>query len=123
MIYGPAASGRELRFRRGTRTRAVRVEARMTVGANEAATAAAVAGLGLTVNSLWGCRAELHSGTLKRVLPDWTLPPVDFHAVFPPQRVAVLPAARKFVDYPAEAFREIPTMPVSMTAARPRKTR
>ena len=105
MIFGPAASGRELRFRRGQRTRAVRVEARMTVGANEAATAAAVAGLGLTVNSAWGCRAELESGALVAVLPDWTLPPVDFHAVFPPLRVAVLPAARKFVDYLAESFR------------------
>lgn len=106
MILGPAASGRELRFRRGTRTRAVRVESRMTVGANEAATAAAVAGLGLTVNSAWSCRAELESGALVRALPDWTLPPVDFHAVFPPLRVGVLPAARKFIDYLAESFRD-----------------
>lgn len=106
LIIGPAASGRELRFRRGTRTRAVRPEARMTVGANEAATAAAVAGLGLTVNSAWGCRAELQSGALVAVLSDWTLPSVDFHAVFPPLRVAVLPAARKFVDYLADSFRD-----------------
>lgn len=106
MILGPATSGRELRFRRGTRTRTVRVEARMSVGANEASTAAAVAGLGLSVNSAWGCRAEVESGALVVVLPEWTLPPVDFHAVFPPRRVAVLPAARKFVDYLAESLRD-----------------
>jgi DNA-binding transcriptional LysR family regulator len=65
-----------------------------------------VAGLGLTVNSAWGCRAELESGALVRALPDWTLPPVDFHAVFPPLRVGVLPAARKFIVYLAESFRD-----------------
>lgn len=123
MIFGPAASGRELRFRRGNRTRAVRVEARMTVGANEAATAAAVAGLGLTVNSAWGCRAELQTGALVQVLPDWTLPPVDSHAVFPPLRVAVLPAARKFVDYLAESFRQHPAAPPAFTAPRSKSRR
>jgi DNA-binding transcriptional LysR family regulator len=123
MILGPAASGRELRFRRGNRTRAVRVESRMTVGANEAATASAVAGLGLTVNSAWGCRAELQSGALVLVLPEWTLPPVDFHAVFPPLRVAVLPAARKFVDYLADSFREAAPMPRPASIARRRVRR
>ncbi|MCC2656386.1 MAG: LysR family transcriptional regulator [Panacagrimonas sp.] len=118
VVVGPAASGRELRFRRGNRTRAVRVEARMTVGANEAATAAAVAGLGLTVNSSWGCRAELESGALVAVLPEWTLPPVDFHAVFPPRRVAVLPAARKFVDYLAESFRDHLVPPAAVARRR-----
>ena len=44
-----------------------------------AATAAAVAGLGIASVSLWNCRSELESGALVQVLADWQmeLEPLD----------------------------------------------
>ena len=52
------------------------------------AIAAALAGLGLTVTSLWACRAELEPGDLVRVLSDWRMEAIDLHAIFPPARVS-----------------------------------
>jgi DNA-binding transcriptional LysR family regulator len=87
----------------GRRT-SVRVEGRLTTAANEGATAAAVAGLGVTMTSLWGCRAELTRGDLARVLEDWEMDPIEVHAIFPIGRAAS-PAARAFVDYLAPLLR------------------
>lgn len=47
------------------------------------ATAAAVAGLGIISTGLIGCRAELASSALVRVLPDWHGSASEIHAVFP----------------------------------------
>lgn len=86
-------------FSKGDRRLSVKVEGRITCAVNEGATAVAVAGLGITVSSLWGIRAELERGELVRLLPDWTLlPAVDLHAVFPPGRIPT-PSARAFVEH------------------------
>lgn len=98
VILGPGLGGHALTFAKGGRHVSVRVEGRLTVAANEGAMAAAVAGLGITATSLWGCRRELDAGTLVKVLCDWPMPPVELHAVFPPGR-APTPAARAFSDY------------------------
>lgn len=97
IVLGPATAT-ALQFSKGTRTASVQLTGRLAVTANEGATAAAVAGLGLTVTSLWGCRAELERGTLVRVLADWTLPPVTLHAVFPRGRSA-MPAVRALIEH------------------------
>jgi DNA-binding transcriptional LysR family regulator len=98
LIVGPAGSRPSAwTFAKGERRVSLQVDARLTTGANEGATAAAVAGLGLTVTSLWGCRAELSRGDLAPVMTDWTLEPVELHALFPAGRPAS-PAARAFVD-------------------------
>jgi DNA-binding transcriptional LysR family regulator len=103
-ILGPATALRNLAFVKGDRRLSVKVEGRITCAVNEGATAVAVAGLGITVSSLWGIRAELERGDLVRLLPDWTLlPPIDLHAVFPPGRIPV-PSARAFVDYFARSL-------------------
>jgi DNA-binding transcriptional LysR family regulator len=84
---------------------AVRVDGRLSADANEAITAAAVAGLGPAITSLWGCRAELSRGDLVRVLADWELPPVELHALFPaagPPR----PAARAFAEHLRDGLRQ-----------------
>jgi DNA-binding transcriptional LysR family regulator len=99
VILGPGGPGRDaLQFAKSGRRVSVQVDGRLAVDANEAAIAAAVAGLGLTVTSLWGCRAELERGELERVLPDWIMEPMDLHAIFPAARVPK-PAARAFADY------------------------
>lgn len=103
MIVGPGVTPSGLKFEKEGREVAVRIAGRLSVATNESATAAAVAGLGVTVNSTWGCRSELARGALARVLCDWRLPSVDLHAVFP---VGGAPsgAARAFVEYLASTL-------------------
>jgi DNA-binding transcriptional LysR family regulator len=105
VIVGPAGGGANAwTFSRDGRRTSARVEGRLTTAANEGATAAAVAGLGITMTSLWGCRAELERGDLVRVLADWEMDPIEAHAIFPVGRAAS-PAARAFVDYLAPLLR------------------
>ena len=99
VILGPGGLGPDaLQFAKPGRRVSVQVDGRLSVDVNEAAIAAAVAGLGLTVTSLWACRAELERGELVRVLPDWIMEPIDLHAIFPAARVPK-PSARAFADY------------------------
>ena len=88
-------------FDKDGRRCSIRVEGRVMTAVNEGATAAAVAGLGITQTSVWGCRAELRRGDLVAVMTDWALDPVELYALFPAGR-APAPAARAFVDYFAE---------------------
>ena len=106
VILGPLGVGLEsCTFRQGGLTTSVRVEGRLTTSANLAATAAAVAGLGITSVALWSCRSELASGALVQVLADWEMEPFELHAVFAAGRAAK-PSARAFVDYLETALRE-----------------
>lgn len=106
VIIGPGGAGPNAwSFSRDGRRVAIRVRGRITTPANEAATAAAVAGIGITVTSLWGCRSELEQGTLVQILGDWRLDPVELHAVFAAGREAT-PAARAFTDYLARELRQ-----------------
>ena len=104
LVRGPhGQSSMTWSFRRTGRQVSIRPEGRIVVGTNEAATAAAVAGLGIVATALWGCRRELEDGRLTRVLTDWEMEPVEVHAVFPAGRAAP-PAARAFADHLARAL-------------------
>jgi DNA-binding transcriptional LysR family regulator len=92
-------------FQRDGRTASVRVQGRLTTSVNQAATAAAVAGLGIVSVGLWNCRSELASGALVQVLADWQMKPIELHALFAAGRAAK-PSARAFADYLASALRE-----------------
>jgi DNA-binding transcriptional LysR family regulator len=108
VIIGPGGVNPDAwTFTKDRKTMSIRVEGRVTTAANEGAIAAAVAGLGITVTSVWGCRAELERGVLVRVLADWRMEPVEVHAIFPAGRGAA-PAARLFVEYLAA---ELATQP------------
>lgn len=96
VIQGPDFVGDTLAFSSGDQHISVRVGGRVSVTTSEGATAAAAAGLGITVTPLWKCRRELASGALRQVLNDWALPPIDLYAVFPGSPA---PAARAFADY------------------------
>lgn len=105
VIIGPGGQGPHAWvFAREGKRVVIRVRGRVTTAANEAATAAAVAGIGITVTSLWGCGAELAAGSLVRLLADWSLEPVELHAVFAAGREAT-PAARAFTDYLARELK------------------
>jgi DNA-binding transcriptional LysR family regulator len=103
VIVGPLGVGSSWSFERDGRATSVRVEGRLTTSTNQAATAAAVAGLGIVSLGLWNCRPELASGALVQVLTDWAMKPIELHAVFAAGRAAK-PSARAFADYLASAL-------------------
>ena len=81
----------------------VRVEGQVAANQNEAAVAAAVAGLGIVATTREGCRAELESGRLVELLPEWERGSIDVHAVFAAGRAAK-PAAKAFAEFLVEAL-------------------
>jgi DNA-binding transcriptional LysR family regulator len=106
LIIGPPGLGSAgWAFERDGRTVSVRPKGRLTFTVNEAATAAAVAGLGIVSTALWACRAELASGTLVRILEGWSMTSQEIHAVFPAGRGAKR-SARAFVDFLIDDLKE-----------------
>jgi DNA-binding transcriptional LysR family regulator len=98
-IVGPAGTtAGAWSFQKGGRSVSVRINSRLNVTVNEAAIAAAVAGIGVVTTALWGCRAELASGSLIQLLPDWKMSDVEVHGMFTPGRQPK-PAARALVEY------------------------
>ncbi|MDE1166550.1 MAG: LysR substrate-binding domain-containing protein [Pseudomonas sp.] len=67
--------------------------------------AAAIAGLGFTILPMMHCEAELASGELVQLLPDWSLPGGSLQAVYPHRR-GVLPAVRAWIDHLVESFNQ-----------------
>jgi len=54
--------------------------------------------MGLAVASDWMFAPELADRTVRRVLEDWELPPIDLWAVYPTGRLASA-KARAFADF------------------------
>jgi DNA-binding transcriptional LysR family regulator len=98
LIVGPASGGPEgWAFRKDGKATSVRVVGRVRVTAIEAATAAAVAGLGIVSMGHLACRAELEGGALVRVLPDWEMGHADVKVLTAGR--SAKPAARAFVEF------------------------
>jgi DNA-binding transcriptional LysR family regulator len=105
LIIGPIGSSQAgWSFHKDGKSTSIHVDGRLTLNVNEAATAAAVAGLGIASTGTWGCRHELADGRLIQVLADWAMSPVEVHAVFAAGRAAK-PSARAFTDYLAAGLR------------------
>jgi DNA-binding transcriptional LysR family regulator len=85
-------------FRRGGAEASVVVRGRVRLSAAEGIRAAVLADMGLAVASDWMFGPELASGAVRRVLGDWTLPPMDLWAVFPTGRLASA-KARAFAEF------------------------
>ncbi len=106
IILGPAGSlPAGWKFERNGKATSVRVENHLTVTVNEGATAAAIAGLGIVSTAVIGCRAELESGALVQLLPEWTMGTIETNAVLPGGGQAKA-SARAFVDHLVGSFRE-----------------
>ena len=98
-IVGPVGtSSGTWSFQKDGQSVSARIHCRLTVSYNEAAVAAAVAGIGVVNTSLWGCRAELASGALIQLFPDWKMGEVEAHGMFTPGR-RPKPSARALVEY------------------------
>lgn len=85
-------------FRRGGKEESVAVRGRLRLSAAEGIRAAVLADMGLAVASDWMFGPELANGAVERVLPEWTLPPIDLWAVYPAGRLATA-KARAFADF------------------------
>ena len=90
-------------FRQGEAEVSVAVRGRLRVSAAEGVRAAVLADMGVAVVSDWMFAPELAKGTVRRVLPEWTLPPIDLWAVFPTGRLASA-KARAFTSFIADAL-------------------
>jgi DNA-binding transcriptional LysR family regulator len=69
-----------------TERRSIRVHASISVDATMAVHTAVLAGAGLSVLPDFLVAADIASGRLIHVLPEWSLPSGGIHAVFPPAR-------------------------------------
>ena len=65
---------------------------------------AVFAGMGLAIGSEWMFSPEIADGKVKRVLEDWSLPPLDLWAVFPTGRNASI-KARAFTAFIEQELR------------------
>lgn len=90
-------------LRRGREQRVVHLSPVLLMDGVTALREAAIAGAGITVLPEWLLGESMASGALERVLPDWSIPPVDVHVVFPSGK---LPSRlRTFIDF---AVQELP---------------
>ncbi|PWB35196.1 LysR family transcriptional regulator [Pseudomonas sp. SDI] len=81
------------------------LEARLAVDDFVVRKAATLAGLGFTALPIMHCEAELASGELVQLLPDWSMPSGYLQAVYPHRR-GVLPALRAWIDHLVASFEE-----------------
>ncbi len=106
VILGPSSLGTAgWAFKKDGRTLSVRVEGQVMITVNEGTTAAAVAGMGIISTATWGCRAEIKSGALVQILPEWEIGRIDVNAVLP-SRQAAKRSARTFADHLVKSFRD-----------------
>lgn len=82
---------------------AVSVRPRLVSGEFRVLIEAALQGTGVAWVPESACVAELRSGKLQVVLPDWGLPQGILHFVYPSRR-GMLPAVRALVEFLADAF-------------------
>lgn len=90
-------------FRRDGAEASVSVRGRVRVSAAEGLRAAVLSDMGLTIASDWMFWPELADGRVRRVLTDWSLPPIDLWAVFPAGRLASA-KARQFAAFVERAM-------------------
>ena len=81
--------------------RTIEINPRATVNDYTTLRRIVVDGGGIARLPSYMCRALAETGHLVRVLPEWSLPEVPFHAVFPSHRGAT-PKVRAFLDFLGE---------------------
>ena len=98
VIYDQRGGGGTWTFRQGSTETAITLKGRVRVTAAEGVREAVFSDLGLTVSSEWMFAPELHSGRVRAVLEDWSLPAIALWAVFPTGRQASA-KARAFATF------------------------
>ncbi len=98
VIYGQSGGGAVWPFRREGVELTVTLRGQLHVSAAEGLRAAVFANAGIAITSEWMFAPEIVDGTVKAVLQDWELPPMDLWAVFPAGRMPTT-KARTFADF------------------------
>ena len=98
VIYGQSVGGAVWPFRREGVELTVILHGQLHVSAAEGVRAAVFANSGIAIISEWMVAPEIVDGTVKAVLQDWELPPMDLWAVFPAGRTPTT-KARTFADF------------------------
>ena len=98
VILSPAHLSPTFSFRKDGRVTSVRVDSQLAISINEGAIASAVAGLGIAASSEKSALAEIETGELVRVLPDWDFGSMEINALFVSGKTSK-PAARAFTDF------------------------
>jgi DNA-binding transcriptional LysR family regulator len=88
---------------RGRKQETIKVRGALSSNDGETALVWALDGHGVLMRSEWDVDPYLRSGALQIVLPDWTLPAADVHAVYG-ERLNVSAKVVAFVDFLAEWF-------------------
>ena len=105
VIYAVGGAGALWTFRRDGAEIEVTLKGRLRVSAAEGVRAVVLADAGLAIVSEWMFAPEIADGTVKTVLADWELPPIDLWAVFPAGRSATT-KARTFASFVEEVMRQ-----------------
>jgi DNA-binding transcriptional LysR family regulator len=105
VIYSVGDAGALWTFRRDGGELEVTLKGRLRVSAAEGVRAVVLADAGLAIASEWMFAPEIQDGTVKTVLADWELPPIDLWAVFPAGRSATT-KARTFASFVEEVMRQ-----------------
>ncbi len=103
IVYEQSGGGASWSFRRDSSEVSVAVSGKVRVNAAEGVRALVLADMGIAIASEWMFAPELASGAVKRVLTDWSLPPIDLWAVFPARRMTSA-KARAFVAFVESTF-------------------
>jgi DNA-binding transcriptional LysR family regulator len=90
-------------FTRGAETLSVTGPYQTAVNESQTYLAAALAGYGIIQVPYFMVRDHLHSGAMQAVLPEWTVPSLPLHVVYPPNR-HLSTRLRVFVDWTAGVF-------------------
>jgi DNA-binding transcriptional LysR family regulator len=98
VIYRQRGGGAVWPFRREGVELTVTLRGRLHVSAAEGVRAAVFANAGIAITSEWMFAPEIVDGTVRTVLQDWELPPMDLWAVFPAGRTPMA-KARMFADF------------------------
>lgn len=88
---------------RAARTESVRTRGRLTTNDGGIAVQWALDGHGIVMRAEWDVEVYLRRGRLVQVLPQYTTPDADIHAVYP-QRHQLSARVRAFVDFVAASF-------------------
>lgn len=88
---------------RQARTEAVRIRGNLTTNDGEIAVNWALDGHGILMRAEWDIERWLKSGRLVQVLPQYSTPDADIHAVYP-QRHQLAARVKAFVDFVAQSL-------------------
>ncbi|MBK8814281.1 MAG: LysR family transcriptional regulator [Methylococcaceae bacterium] len=90
--------GTKWQFRTPEGLKIINVSGRMQANAAHSTRIAALNGLGLVMLPIYIVGTDIEKGTLKVVLEDYSLPPLDIHAVYP-HRKYLSAKVRRFLDF------------------------